>query len=456
MSGDSHIEFGVLGPLEARARGRLLPLGGGKQRAVLSLLLLRAGELVTIERLIGTLWGEEPPVSAAHTIESYVSRLRRVLEPHGVTVVRRGAGYVLELGGGAVDADAAKRLAAAAAAALDEQRNDVAARLARQALRLWRGPVLADVPLQGGARVAAESLDELRLELVETGAEAELALCRPEQVAAELRPLIESHPYRERLIAHLMLALYRCGRQVEALDQYERLRRALDEELGLQPGSELRRLSARIVRHDESLGASTVAAPSRPPVRRTRPRRRLPLVGAAIAVVAGAAALSAFVAEEAKRPSASPPMRVAFVLSRDPAAAPRDALLTGIVDALHRAEREYGVSVEILVADEFDAAARSTEHMLERLRSGSFGLVLVFGGFADLLTPVAEASPSTRFAFFDRGPELPHATTFVFADEDAGYLAGYLSGLVEASRAPRLNEQHVVSMVGGMRGSRCG
>ena len=453
MTADGHVQFSILGPLEARAGGRSLPLGGGKQRAVLSLLLLRAGELVTIERLVDGLWGEEPPASAAHTIEGYVSRLRRVLEPHGATVMRRGDGYVLEPGGGAVDADEAERLASAAAVAVEEQRHDAAARFARQALALWRGPVLADVPLHGRGRAEADRLDELRLRLLETWGEAELALGRPQEVAAELRPLIESHPYRERLVAQLMVALYRCGRQVEALEQYERLRKTLDE-LGLQPGSDVQRLSAQIVRQEEQLGASTAPARPVPPVHPPRPRRRLPFIAAVIALAAGAVALFAFVPGEADSPAPSAPMRVAVVLSRDPAAAPRDAVLTAIVDGLHRAEREYDVDVEILVADEFDRTAPSFERMLERVRSGSFGLVLVFGGFADALTPVAKASPSTRFAFFDRGLDLPNATTFVFADEDAGYLAGYLSGLVEASDAPRLNSQHVVSTIGGMRGTR--
>jgi basic membrane lipoprotein Med (substrate-binding protein (PBP1-ABC) superfamily)/DNA-binding SARP family transcriptional activator len=454
MTADVHLEFRVLGPLEACAGGRSIPLGGGKQRAVLSLLLLRAGELVTIEHLVEGLWGEEPPASAAHTIEGYVSRLRRVLEPDGATVVRRGGGYVLELGGGAVDAHEAGRLASEAATALDEQQHGAAARLAAQALRLWRGPVLADVPLHGRGRVEADRLEELRLRMLETWGEAELALGRPEQVVAELRPLIASHPYRERLVAQLMVALCRCGRHVEALEQYERLRRTLDEELGLRPGSELQRLSAQIVRQDERLRDSTAVAGPVPPVGPKRPRRRLPLVAAAIVLAAAAATSLALVTGAAKSPAPPVPLRVGVVLPQDPAATPRDAVLTSIVDGLHRAEREYGANVEILVADEFDRNAPSVERVLERLRSGSFGLVLVFGGFGDVLAPLANASPSTRFAFFDRGPELPNATTFVFDDADAGYLAGYLSGLVEASDAARLNKRHVVSMIGGMRGSR--
>src|SRR5215218_3061711 len=201
-----HIEFRVLGTLEALVGGRPLSLGGAKQRAVLGTLLLRAGEPVTIDRLVEELWGEEPPRSAAHTLEGYVSRLRRVL-PHATAIARRGDGYVLELAGGTVDADEAERLASASAAALSGARHDEAAQLARQARLLWRGPTLADVPLQGQGRAEAGRLDELRLGLLETWADAELALGRPEQVVSELGPLTESHPYRERFVAQLMVAL---------------------------------------------------------------------------------------------------------------------------------------------------------------------------------------------------------------------------------------------------------
>ena len=455
MSGDRHLEFRVLGSLEVRAGGRSLPLGGGKQRAVLSLLLLRLGEFVAVERLVDGLWGDVPPASAAHTIEGYVSRLRQTLEPHGASVVRRGGGYALELArGSSLDADEAASLSSAAAAALDAQRHDGAARLARQALRLWQGQVLADVPLQGWGRSEVSRLEDLRLALLETWAEAELALGRPHRVATELAPVIESQSYRERLVAQLMLALYRCGRQVEALEQYERLRGALDEELGLQPNPGLQRLSAQIVRHDDALNASTATSGPAVPFGPARPLRRLRLAAAAITLSVAAGASLLFVAGAGKGRASDVPTRVALVLPRNPSAQPRDALLTSIVDGALRAEREYGLDAQILVADEFDQKAPSHGRMLERLRSGSFGLVLVFGGFAEDLAQLARASPSTHFAFFDKGLELPNAATFVFADADAGYLAGYLSGLVEASRGNRLNERHVVSMIGGMRGSR--
>jgi basic membrane lipoprotein Med (substrate-binding protein (PBP1-ABC) superfamily)/DNA-binding SARP family transcriptional activator len=450
LTADGHLELHLLGPLEALADGRPLPLGGGKQRAALAAIVLRAGRLVPIDLLVEELWGDEPPPSAAHTIEGYISRLRRTLEPHGATIARRGDGYVVELGAASVDAHEAQRLSSAAAAALGERRADEAARLARDALALWRGPVLADVPLHGPGRTDADRLEDVRLGLLETWADAELALGRPERVVTELRPLTESHPYRERFVAQLMLALYRSGRQADALDAYERLRRRLDEELGLQPSQELQRLSGAIVRQEEETLLAAPAPAASQLSRRSTRRRRL-LVAAVAAAVAAVAASAALVAAVGEHPAGAS-TRIALVVPRDPATTRNDAVLSSIAEGLHRAEREYGVTAEILVADEYDSSSPSVRRMLARLRSGSFGLALVFGGLEDPVARAAPSLPSTRFAFFDVGPELANATTIVFKDWEAGYLAGYLSGLVEGSRASRLNERHVVSVIGGMRG----
>ena len=447
------VAFSVLGPLQVQAGASSLSLGGPKQRAVLSLLLLRAGEPATFGYLVEGLWGEDAPGAASRTVEGYVSRLRRELEPHGVSIVRRGEGYTLNLGDGALDLDEAERLSSEASVALHEKHPDGAAAITRKALSLWRGPVLADVPLQGRARADVDRIEELRLRLLETWAEAELAQGRPELVAADLRPVRERHPYRERFVAQLMVALYRCGRQVEALEEYERLRRALDEELGLQPSQELQRLSGLIVRQDESLLLTTTPGDSPPLAPPARPRRRLALASAAGALAVVLAATLALVIATGKSPAGSASTRVALVVPQDPAAAPQDAVLTSIVDGLHRAEHDYGLTSEILVADEFDADAPSVERLRKRLSSESFGLVLVFGGLHEALTPLAAKTPSTRFAFFDRGPKIPNGTTFVFADDEAGYLAGYLSGLVEASGNSRLNKPHIVSTIGGGRGA---
>ena len=307
--------------------------------------------------------------------------------------------------------------------------------------------------------VEAERLDELRLRVVETWADAQLELGRPAQVVAELAPLVARNPYRERFVAQLMLALSRCGRQVEALEQYEHLRRRLDEDLGLQPSAELRRLSVQIVQQDPALLGSTApaagpdAAPAPPPPSPPAavPRRRRALVAAALGVTAlGAAALALLVATGGDS-SDDPSPRVALVVPRDPAASPQDAVLTAIVDGLHRAEREYGVEGEVIVADEFDEAG--FDRVTERIGSSRPGLVVLFGGgLASGVPDLARASPATRFVLIDADVPMPNATTLQFDDGEAGYLAGYLSGLMEASDGERLNAEHTVSTIGGLRG----
>ena len=209
--------------------------------------------------LIDEVWGEQPPSSAPHTIESYISRLRRVLEPHGPVLMRHGDGYALELRHGFTDLERAKGLldeACAASVARDYERSYD---LASQACRFWRGPALADVPLAREKKL----LDELRLRALEQRFDAGLALDRHDELITELQQLVEQDPYRERFVGQLMLALYRAGRQAEALAVYERTRRVLAEELGLEPSRELQRLSGEIVRHEPQLVAPAALAVDR-------------------------------------------------------------------------------------------------------------------------------------------------------------------------------------------------
>jgi DNA-binding SARP family transcriptional activator len=172
------VELRVLGPLEVRVAGATVVLGGAKQRAVLALLVLRAGEVVPVERLIDEVWGERPPASAAHSLEAYVSRLRRLLAGLGLSIARRGAGYALDLGGATLDARDFSSLAEQAAQAEADGANESAARLAADALALWRGPLLADVVLGPAAAAEAERLAELRLRTLELRFDAKLALGR--------------------------------------------------------------------------------------------------------------------------------------------------------------------------------------------------------------------------------------------------------------------------------------
>ena len=214
------IELGILGPLEVRLAGESLTPGGAKQRAVLAALLLRDEELVSVERLVDEVWGDDPPPSAAHTLESYVSRLRQLFNGHGPTLVRRGAGYSLELHGATLDSRTFVALYESATLAAAAGEPESVVQHASAALAVWRGPALADVALASAGRAEAERLEELRLRTYELRFEADLALGRHEQVVSELQTLVGQSPYRERFVAQLMLALYRSGRHAEALETY--------------------------------------------------------------------------------------------------------------------------------------------------------------------------------------------------------------------------------------------
>ena len=258
------MEFRVLGPLEVLVGGGAVPVGGAKQRALLAALLLRAGEVVPIARLIDDIWGDSPPPSVAHSLEAYVSRLRQLFNGHGPSLVRRGTGYCLDLGESTLDARVFAELAEQVAVAAAELEHARVSELADRALALWRGPALADVALTSSGRAEAERLEEARLRLLEQRSYAELALGRHDALVGELQVLVGQNPYRERFVAQLMLALYRSGRHAEALDTYERMRTALLDDLGLQPSAELQQLSGQIVRQDEELRRPTIAAqPSR-------------------------------------------------------------------------------------------------------------------------------------------------------------------------------------------------
>jgi DNA-binding SARP family transcriptional activator len=250
------LDFRVLGPLEIVEDGRELPLGPPKQRAVLAFLLLHANDTVSTERLIRALWHDDPPETARTVLHGHVSRLRKLLG--GDVVLTRAPSYVLRADPDGVDAGRFERLAAEARA---ETRPHRRAEMLREALALWRGPLLADLEHAPFARLEAVRLEEVRLEVVEQRVAADLALGRHAEVVAELEALVAVHPLREELRRLLMLALYRSGRQAAALEVFRDARRALVEELGLEPGEELRRLERAILRQDAAPGAGTAGSP---------------------------------------------------------------------------------------------------------------------------------------------------------------------------------------------------
>jgi DNA-binding SARP family transcriptional activator len=290
------VEFRVLGPVVVRRDGRELPLGGPKPRSLLAILLLRANQVVSRDRLIDGVWGEQPPPTAAHTIDNYVSRLRKTLGDGRLS--RRARGYVLHVEPNELDLERFERLLADGSAQLGRGEAAEAAAKLRAALALWRGPALADLLYEPFAQGEAERLEERRLVALENRIDADLALGRGSELVAELEALVRDSPQRERLLAQLMLALYRAGRQAEGLAAFQRARRRLAEELGLEPGPELRELERKMITHDPSLGVPRAGSGT---TREPRLTRR-GLVGIAVAAAAVIASVTVGIARRARRP----------------------------------------------------------------------------------------------------------------------------------------------------------
>ncbi|MGI5238527.1 BTAD domain-containing putative transcriptional regulator [Dactylosporangium sp. CA-139066] len=258
----ARLEFRILGPIEGRAAdGAPIDLGARKQRAVLAMLLLEPGRVVSVDRIVAGLWNGEAPASATGTLQAYVSQLRRALEPDRpprtppAVLLTREPGYLLAIDGDQVDAVRFAAGVEAARTALARGDLEAAERDLNAALREWRGAALADVADEAFAAAAVAQLDELRDGALEDLSEVQLGTGRTAAAIAGAQGLLERHPFRERSWRHLMLALYREGRQAEALAAFRRARTVLDEELGLPPGPELRALEAAILRHDPSLDA---------------------------------------------------------------------------------------------------------------------------------------------------------------------------------------------------------
>jgi DNA-binding SARP family transcriptional activator len=258
------IEFRVLGPLEVLVEGRALELKRRKQRSLLALLLLRAGEVLSTDHLVEELWAGRPPKAAVGSLQNLVSELRKVIGPE--TVRTREPGYVLDVDPERIDLNRFERLVALAGETEEAARR---ASLLREALALWRGPALADLVLEPFAQVEIARLEERRTAAREDLLDAELGLGRHSQLVGELEALVSEHPLRERLRGQLMLALYRSGRQAEALEAYREARETLVEELGIEPSPELQQLEQAILRHDQELELPTrVAVPAPEPDRR--------------------------------------------------------------------------------------------------------------------------------------------------------------------------------------------
>ena len=258
------MEFQILGPLEVRIDGRNVDIGGARQRALLAVLLLHPNRVVSTDQLLDALWGEQAPGTGTKALQVYVSRLRKTLGQD--RILTKAPGYELRVEPGELDVDRVRAL-------IDQRKPE-------EALALWRGPPLADFAYEAFAQTEVARLEELRLGVLEERIDMELARGRHGLLAGELEALVREYPLRERFVWQLMLALYRSGRQAEALEAYQRARQHAVEELGIEPGPALRKLERQILNQDDALGAP--ASPAE------REMRISPLVyaGAALLVAA--------------------------------------------------------------------------------------------------------------------------------------------------------------------------
>ena len=286
------IEFGVLGSLEVVDRDGRLALGAPKQRALLAVLLLRRGEPVSSDRLIDEVWGDQPPATATKLVHGYVSSLRKVLGDG--LLLTEGRGYVLRVSPGQLDVDRFEALVRRGREALERGDPLTAASVLREALAVWRGPALADFAYEPFAQAEIARLEESRLAALEDRVDADLASGEQARLVGELEGLVREHPLRERLRAQLMLALYRSGRQADALEAYQHARRELLDGLGLEPGRALQELERAILAHDPGLDLPARRTPT--PHESPRSRQR----GAVLIAVAGALLLAVIVAIAAK------------------------------------------------------------------------------------------------------------------------------------------------------------
>jgi DNA-binding SARP family transcriptional activator len=279
------LDFRILGPFEA-VDHEPLSLGGHKQQAVLVILLLHRGEVVTADRLIEAVWDGDAPATASKTLQVYVSNLRKALGDG--QLVTQGGGYLLQVGADQVDADRFATLAAKGRDALERAEPGQARTLLEAALALWRGPALADFAYRSFAQPEIARLEEAKLVALEDRIEADLQLGKHAALVPELEALVHEHPLRERLYEQLMVALYRSGRQVDALDRYQRARRELIEGFGIEPGPRLQEIQRAVLSHDGKLDL-----PAAPPgdERRFGGRRLIPPRPTRVKTLAAACAL---------------------------------------------------------------------------------------------------------------------------------------------------------------------
>jgi DNA-binding SARP family transcriptional activator len=342
------VEFRILGPLEVIEQGRPLTLGRGRQRTLLALLLTRANEIVSADRLIHELWGAQPPRTAANALQFHVSQLRKALAPHD-PISTQEPGYMISAGPEELDLLRFEALIEEARRAAPE----LAARRLRDALALWRGPALADLADGSFAQSEIPRLEELHLEALELRFDVDLTLGRHAELVGEVQALVSQHPLREGLRALLMRALYGSDRQTEALEVFRQTRELLVEELGIEPGPTLQELEQAILRHDPELTSKEAVAPP--------PRKRAIMV-----VVSDPARLDDLLA--IAEPLARRPAREIILarLVRDPAdLAAANAALAERRDVLRRHDVSSRIATYTTGEAGADVTRLATEHEVD-------------------------------------------------------------------------------------------
>jgi predicted ATPase/DNA-binding SARP family transcriptional activator/Tfp pilus assembly protein PilF len=373
------LQFRILGPIQALLDdGMAAALGAPKQRGLLALLLVNRRRVVTADQLIDGLWGEEPPASALQSLQVYVHGLRRALGAERIETA--GRGYRVVVGEDELDLDRFERTLGRGRAALEAGRPDDAADDLRDALAVWRGPALADLPEEMRRAAEAERLEELRLTALELRFDAELACGRHDTVVAELESLTAEHPYRERFLEQLLLALYRCGRQAEALEVYRKAREALAEDLGLDPSPALQELERAILRQEPSLAAPEPATRSTRPL----PVPPTPLVGRRLEL----ASVSALFRDEGARlvtltgPGGTGKTRLSLAIAHELEPELRDGALFVSLAPISSPELLVPAVAEAL--DVREGERDLTEGVIEHLRERR--MLLVLDNFEQILS----------------------------------------------------------------------
>jgi DNA-binding SARP family transcriptional activator/basic membrane lipoprotein Med (substrate-binding protein (PBP1-ABC) superfamily) len=426
------MDFRLLGPLEVDADGLPVSLGGARARGLLTLLLLHRNEVVPLDKIVDELWAE-PPKTADQVVRVYVSNLRKALEPAQV-ILTRGSGYLLQVGADDVDVDRFDALRTEGRRLLAAGEAVQAAEALGDALALWRGAPLQDSAYERFAQSEIGRLEELRLATLEDLFDARLAAGQNSELVADLEQLVEANPLRERLRVQLMLALYRSGRQADALESYHRGRRHLVDELGLEPSETLRQLETRILQQDPALDRPDVSPRSvgAPPYRRRPAFRRAAVALLLVAVIV--AALMAVTIGRGGGNAAQP--RVALVVNELRSGSLTDSTRQGIdpIDGLNAAAEEVGIRTTILYGGSQET--RFLRTVAAAARTSDLVVVEAIPRY-EALSELTKRFPSTRFFVPDsvHDPDASfggqqNVTGVDFDDRENGYLGGYLAGLM--------------------------